>query len=107
MAYNLPTAINVTSSSGMANILFYINEVTYNWAGRMVILAVFVIFLMGYLRSKNDDDFKGAFAIASYVAFVIALLFWLINFLDGWTFSIVIGVALISSAILFMDKRGG
>lgn len=106
MAYAYPTSVELTTSSGMANLLFYINEVTNFWAGRMIIIAVFVIFLMGYLRSKNDDDFIGGFAIASYVCFVISLLFWLINFLDGLSFSIVIGVTLVSSIILFMDKRG-
>lgn len=104
--YDYPTTISLNTSSGMANLLFYINGVTNFWAGRMIAIAVFVIFFMGYLRSKNDDDFLSAFAISSYVTFIISLLFWLINFLDGYSFAISLGLALVSSVILFLDKRG-
>jgi uncharacterized membrane protein len=106
MAYAYPTTVNLTSSSGMSNLLFYINQVTDFWAGRMIMIAVFIIFLMGYLRSKADDDFIGGLAVASYVTFVIGLLFWLINFLDGLSFSIIIGVTLIATVVLLFDKRG-
>lgn len=106
MAFDEITTINVTSSDGMSNILSYINVVTNFWAGRMVMIAIFIMFLLGYLRFKADDDFVGGFAIASYVTFVIGLLFWLINFLDGVAFSIIIGVTIISTAILLFDKRG-
>jgi len=106
MAFDSVNTINMTSSDGMSNILNYINVVTDFWAGRMVIIAVFIMFMFGYLKSKNDDDFIGAFAVSSYVTFVIGTLMWLINFLDGISFSVVIGVTIISTAILLFDKRG-
>ncbi len=106
MAYPDINDIDMTTSEGMVNILQYINVVTQNWAGRMVAIGFFIIFLWGYLRSKNDDDFVGAFAVASYVTFVLGLLMWLINFLDGIAFSIIIGITIISTAILLYDKRG-
>jgi uncharacterized membrane protein len=106
MAYDEVTTINVTGNDGFSNIFQYINVITDFWAGRMVMIAVFVLFLFGYLRSKNDDDFVGAFAVASYVTFVIGLLMWLINFLDGVAFGIIMAITIVATAILLFDKRG-
>ena len=58
MTYVSPTSINATK--GIGEILSYINGATDFWISRMLMVAVFVIFLMGYLRSKPDDDFVGA-----------------------------------------------
>ena len=69
-------------------------------------IAIFVLFFAGYLRSKNEDDFTGAFAIGSYACFVIGILLWIIGFLDGVTFGIIIGATLVSSLLLLLDKRG-
>ena len=104
MAYRSPTTLNMTK--GIGELLGYINEITNFWVSRMLMVAIFVIFLMGYLRSKNDDDFIGAFAVGSYASLVIGILFWIIGFLDGVTFGIIIGLSLISTALLLFDKRG-
>jgi len=104
MSYISPSEIN--SSKGIGHILEYINVVSQYWAGRMTMIAIFVLFFMGYLRSKGDDDFVSAFAVSSYITFVIGLLFWLIKFLDSVSFGIIVGITVISSAILFLDKRG-
>jgi len=106
MAYETINNINMTSSEGMSNIFMYLNSITDFWAGRMLMIAVFMMFLFGYLRSKADDDFVGAFAVASYVTFALGLLFWLINFLDGVAFTIIMAITIISTAILLFDKRG-
>ena len=104
MAYTSPTAIN--GSRGIISILEYVNEVTDFWISRMLMLAIFVIFTMGYLRSKNDDDFLGAITVGSYATLVIGLLFFIIGFLDGVAFGIIIAVAIVSTALLLMDRRG-
>ena len=104
MTYTSPTEIN--GSAGIGSILTYVNLVTNFWISRMFMTAIFVIFTMGYLRSKADDDFLGAIAVGSYASLVIGILFWLIGFVDGVTFSIIIGATIISSALLLMDKRG-
>jgi len=80
-----------------------LSTVTNFWFGRMLMIAIFVIFLMGYLRTKQDD-YYGAFAIASYVTFVMGLIFWVIGLVSGLDFSVVIGLALVSSVILFTQK---
>jgi len=106
LGYPEVTTINMTTNEGMGNLLQYINVVTSFWAGRMLMIAIFIMFFFGYLKSKPSDDFAGAFAVASYVTFVLGILFWLIDFLDGLTFSIIIGITIISTAILIFDKRG-
>jgi len=106
MAYDSINTINMTSSEGMSNILQYLNVVTNFWAGRMVMIAIWIMFLFGYLKMKADDDFSGAFAVSSYVTFVIGMLFWLINFLDGIAFGVIIAITIFSTAWLLFDKRG-
>jgi len=104
MAYDSPTTVNI--SKGIGELLNYVNNVTNFWISRMFLLGIFVIFTMGYLRSKNDDDFIGAVAVGSYATLVIGVLFWIIGFVDGVSFGIVIGLSLISTAVLMSDKRG-
>lgn len=104
MTYASPTTIN--GSAGIGELLNYINLVTDFWISRMIMVAIFVIFLMGYLRSKQDDDFLGALAVGSYASLVTGILFWIIGFVDGVTFGIIIGITVISTALLMMDKRG-
>ena len=58
------------------------------------------------LDTSGSDDFVGAVAVGSYASLVIGILFWIIGFLDGISFGIIIGITLISTAILMMDKRG-
>jgi len=102
MAWTSPSSVNV--SAGLDSFLPYLSEVTNFWFGRMVMIAIFVIFLFGYMRAK-DDDFIGGLAIASYVTFVIGLLFWVIGFVTGIDFSIIIGITLISTIALLLQKK--
>lgn len=102
MAYSSPTTINATN--GLDDFLPYISEVTNFWFGRMLMIAIFVIFLMGYLRVR-DDDFVGAFAITSYVTFVLGLIFWVIGLVSGLDFALIIGLTVVSSVILLAQKK--
>ena len=104
MTYTSPTSIN--ASRGIISIFEYVNDVTNFWISRMLMVAIFVIFVAGYLRSKNDDDLIGALSVGSYACLVIGILFWIIGFLDGIAFGIIIGVTIISTAMLLFDKRG-
>ena len=97
-----PTEINATQ--GLESFLPYLSEVTNFWFGRMLMIAIFVIFLMGYLRVKKDD-FVGALAISSYVTFVLGLLFWVIGLVSGLDFAWIIGLTAISSIFLLTQKK--
>jgi len=102
MAYTSPTTIN--ASAGLNDFLPYISEVTSFWFGRMLMIAIFVIFLFGYLRVK-DDDFVGGLAISSYVTFVLGLIFWVIGLVSGLDFALIIGLVVVASVLLLMQKK--
>ena len=104
MAWDSPTTINATE--GITEVTTYLNEVSNNWFGDMLILSVFMIFLFGYLRAKGDNDFVGAFAVASFVSLVVATLLWIVGMIGGVIFGIVVGITLISVIVLFLDKKG-
>lgn len=102
MAYTSPTTIN--ASAGLDSFLPYLSEVTNFWFGRMLMIAVFVIFMFGYLRAK-DDDFIGALAVASYVTFVLGLIFWVVGLVSGLDFAVIIGAVIVASILLLSQKK--
>ena len=102
MAWTSPTTINTTK--GLGSTLEFLSTVTHFWFGRMLMISIFVIFLSGYL-SVRRDDYVGAIAVASYVTFVIGLLFWVIDIVTGVDFAIIIAIALVSSVVLFVQRR--
>jgi len=102
MAWSSPTTINATE--GIGTTFEYLNEVTYFWFGRMLLIAIFVIFIIGYLNARRED-YTGAFAVASYITFVLGLLFWVVDLVTGLDFAIIIGITIVSSVILFVQKR--
>ena len=102
MAYLSPTTINATK--GMESFLPYLSTVTNFWFGRMLMISVFIIFMFGYLKTKSGD-FIGAFAVSSYITFVLGLLFWVIGVVTGLDFGIIIGVTVLSTVLLLTQKK--
>ena len=102
MAHTSPTEINGTA--GLDSFLPYLSEVTNFWFGRMLMIAIFVIFIMGYLKAKKGD-FVGALAVSSYVTFVLGLIFWVIGVVSGLDFAIKIGIMIVASIILLAQKK--
>jgi hypothetical protein len=100
MAWASPTTVN--ASAGMDSFLPYLSTVTNFWFGRMLIIAIFVIFMFGYMRAK--DDFIGGLAVSSYVTFVLSLILWVVGVVTGLDFGIVIGVTIVASVLLFTRK---
>jgi hypothetical protein len=101
MAYESPTSIN--ASEGIQTIFYYINNVTDEWFARMIMLAIYVIVLMGYYKARSD--FSGALAVAGWGTFVVGLLFWVGGLISGWVFSIVIGVAILGVVFVLIDTN--
>ena len=102
MAWKSPTEIN--GSAGLESFLPYLSEVTNFWFGRMLMIAIFVIFMFGYLRAKGDD-FVGALAVSSYVTFVLGLIFWVVGLVSGLDFAVIIGVVIVASVLLLTQKK--
>ena len=102
MAWKSPSEVN--TSAGLGEFVPYLSEVTNFWFGRMLMIAVFVIFFFGYLRT-NKDDYMGAFAVTSFVSFVVGLIFWVIGWVTGIDFGIVVGIFVISLVVLLTRQN--
>jgi len=101
MAYPSPSSVN--ASKGFGEVLNYINVVTNSWISNMILIAIYVIVLIGFYKAK--EDFKGALAVAGYGTFVVALFFWIGGFVSGITFGMTIGVAILGTLVLLMDNN--
>ena len=101
MAWESPSTINATA--GIGSTFEFLSTVTNFWFGRMLMIAIFVIFFSGYMSARRDD-FTGALAVSSYVCFVLGLLFWVIDLVTGLDFAIIIAITIVSSVILFVQK---
>jgi hypothetical protein len=89
-------------TTGFGNLLTYVNSVTDNWISNMILIGIYIIVLMSFYKAK--DDFQGALAVAGYGTFVVALLFWIGGFVNGWAFGITIAMAVIGTIVLMMDQ---
>jgi hypothetical protein len=100
MPYASPSTINW--STGMTGAFNYLNEVTYSWFSNLLLISVYIIFAMGFYFAKRD--FFGAMAVAGFSTFVVALLLFVGGAISGITFSVVIGVAIIGFASLWIGQ---
>ena len=98
--YASPKSIN--ASEGMGTLIDYINQVTSFWFSNMLLIGIWVIIFMGFYKAKDDPS--GAFAVAGYGTFVMGLLFWIGGWITGWAFGLVLGVAILGTIMLLIDK---
>jgi len=96
-----PSVENVNMTKGFGELLQYVNLVTDGWMSNMLLIAIYIIVMVGFYKAK--EDFQGAMAVAGYGTFVVALLFWLGGFVNGWAFGISIALAIIGTFVLLMD----
>ena len=101
MTYASPTSIN--TSKGIMEILTYTNNVTDNWISNLLLMAIWIITLVGFYRVQ--DDFKGALAVAGYGTFVVGLLFWIGGFVSAWAFGISLALAILGTIVLLLDNN--
>lgn len=99
--YDYPSSVN--TSSGFETLLVYVNTVTNGWISNMLLLGIYIIILIGFYKAR--EDFAGAMAVAGFGVFVVALLFWVANFVNGITLAMSIGLALIGVIVLLTNKR--
>lgn len=100
MTYPSPSSFN--ASQGLGTIFSYVNNVTSEWFSRLILIAIYVIVLMGFYKAK--EDFTGAMAVAGFGTFVLALLFWVGGMVSGVTLGVSIAMAIIGVVVLLMDK---
>jgi len=102
MAWTSPTTINATQ--GLDSFLPYLSEVTNFWFGRMLMIAVFIIFLFGYLRAKNND-FYWRICCFNLCNFCNWIIIWVIGLVSGLDFAIIISATAIASVLLLTQKK--
>ena len=98
MAYEEITSIN--ASLGLGEVISYVNNVTDQWFGNMILIGIWIIVLLGYFKATGD--FWSASAISGFTLFVVGLLFWLGGFIGNVAFTMVLGLAVLSVIPLFM-----
>jgi hypothetical protein len=103
MAYKEPSSINATL--GLQEFLIYASEVTNYWFGNMLLITIFTISLTYYLHTHGTKDFWSGCAIAGYFTFVIALLLWLMNAINGTALSIIIAAVAVFTIALWLNKK--
>ena len=104
MTYISPS-VGINASAGIGNDLAYVNYASSGWLSNMILFGIWIIVLIGYYKAK--DDFAGAMAVAGWGTFVVGLLFWLGGFITGWTFSVVVAMALVGVIIILVDNSNG
>jgi hypothetical protein len=102
ITYASPSTIN--ASRGLGEIINYTNSVTNQWFSNMILIAIYVIVLIGFYKAK--EDFTGALAVAGFGTFVVALLFWIGGMVSGIALGITIAMAIIGVIVLLMDQQG-
>jgi len=101
MTYVSPSTINATK--GFGEVLNYVNFVTDGWLSNMIMIAIYVIVLIGFYKAK--DDFKGAMAVAGYGTFVVGLLFWIGGFVSGISLGMATALAILGTLVLLTDNN--
>lgn len=102
MAWRDPATIDW--SNGAAAFFYAINEYTLGWASRLILIGIYVIVLTGYFKAR--DDFAGGLAAAGIAVFIVALSFFLWNFVDWISLAISIGVMIVGAAIVLLERQG-
>jgi phosphoglycerol transferase MdoB-like AlkP superfamily enzyme len=101
MTYDYPSTINMTE--GMPSIFEYLNEVTFQWFSNSILIAIWLITLIFYYKSRGE--LAESLAVAGFLSSIVALLLWLGDFLSGITLTITITITLLSVAFLIFDRK--
>lgn len=101
MAYPLPSSIN--ASEGISGVSNYLCTVTSCWFFYMLLLAVYLITVIGIYKTTND--IAQGIAVAGFFTFVVALLLWIGNVIPGFALGITIAVAIIGVLIIYMSNK--
>lgn len=102
MAYRSPVDVDLVSSA--QGLFFWLAEVTNFWFYRMLMISIGVIVFFGYLRSSNDEDFFGAFAVSTYITWGLGTLLAVIGLVPGVDWGIMTGLLVVATILLLIFK---
>lgn len=91
-------------SAGIDEVFDYVNSVTNSTISNMILIAIYIITVMSIFSFRRNEEgaFFDSMAIAGFLTFVVGLFFWIAGFISGITFSIVVAVAIMSFASLWL-----
>lgn len=101
VTYPSPTSMNY--SEGFQVVLEYVNEVSFNWAGNLTLIAIYIITLFGV--NNFSKDFSESMAIAGFLTFIVGAFLWISGFVSLPSFIFVIVMAIIGVASLWITKK--
>lgn len=97
--YADPSSVDL---SNPINLIYYINNNSYQLFGIGFVIVIWILVFIGYYKGR--EDFTGAFAVSSFIAFLLGLLGWAGGIVPPYFFSIVTGITIISGILLYMDR---
>lgn len=103
MVYPNVTQVNLTKDWG-SHLLYYVNDVTDSWISRMILIALYMIILIG-LQYYKKTDFVDSMAIAGWVTWVVAILFFFTGFIAMETLIFAIVVMILGTVLSFVIPR--
>lgn len=101
MAWKSPTEINWSKGAGEG--VNYGNEVTNGVFSNMLVLSIYIIVLWG--SYKATKDIVSAFAIAGFSNVIVGLVMWIGGWLTWVSFGILLGLTILSAAVLLLSNR--
>jgi hypothetical protein len=101
MAY--PSIASINMSQGISEVLKFTNTVTNNWMSNMLLIAIFMITFMGF--SRTNSDYFGGFAVAGFITAVMGTLLWVIGFINGTTYGIVLAVMFVGLVVILVHNK--
>lgn len=99
MAYEYPST---SATSSMTGFFQYLNSVTNGYFFTMIVIGIFAVTLMGYYHAKRN--WNEAFAVAGFITTIVSVFFTMIGLLPISHFVVIVGIAIVSGAILFMKS---
>jgi hypothetical protein len=98
MRYPYPTSIDF--SNGTDSLFVWLNTVTFGWFSNFLLIAIWFIFATGFYMARRDV--QGALAVAGTMTFLVSLPLYIGGMVSGIAFTIVIGIAIVGFASLFV-----
>lgn len=102
--YLLPTSDNINASAGLISLLIYINNATYHWLARLLLVGIYIVVVMAYYKAKGD--FIGGIAISGFATFVIGFLLFISGFVTGMDLAFFFGAMILGVAWILIDHKG-
>ena len=101
MAY--PSISDVNTTKGIGQVLGYVNDITDSWLSNGFLITIYFIIVISVFIARKD--WAEGFAIGGFITFLVGFLFYLADFVAGYTLVILGAVAVLGVISLFITKK--